>query len=252
MTAGASAGRTIVKISLGTFRPNAKCARPIQLAIERMIYPRFTQSLPLPSARNPAKLGRAVLTLVSIAGLVGCGSSDSERNVPATMTTPLTALAATPSGTDTPPELSNTDVPATTITVGTPARTTYTTDTITGAEPVSVDRRALLERRAAMFELLDPRLDPARYVAMSSRFCRQQADEHTVREDGTAGVLGDDARRLALLDRGTRVVGTEVFGYRPDKAQVAVTLDGDPADGSGRIRQWTLEDGDWRVESCSG
>lgn len=141
----------------------------------------------------------------------------------------------------------------TTVFVGPPP---YTNPPATPARPrrVPVDRRALLERRAAEFELLDPRRDPRRYLAMSVSDCREAADEQEIRETGTArggGFLNEaEARRLTLLDRGTRVLDIDVFGYLRDQAQVGVRLEGDPPEGSGRIREWLLEDGDWHVGSC--
>lgn len=132
-----------------------------------------------------------------------------------------------------------------------PASRRFTT-TVDNPPPVPVDQRALLERRAAEFELIDPRHQPADYLAISTRYCRRLVDEQTVREYGTAGSFGTaEERRLDLIERGTRVVGIDIFGYEHDRAQVEVRLEGDPPRGSHRIRQWVVEDGDWRVDSCA-
>lgn len=116
-----------------------------------------------------------------------------------------------------------------------PDTTIHTTDTVTGPPPVAVDRRALLERRAAEFELIDPRRDPARYLAMSTRECAQMVDEQTVRNYGTAASALDDdeLRRLQLLERGTRIARIDILGDARDHAQVEVRLEGDPVRGFG-------------------
>lgn len=144
----------------------------------------------------------------------------------------------------------------TTIDVGPPDTTPPKTVKIEIAPPVPVAKRAQLEERAAEFELLDPRRDPVRYLALSTRFCAQSATEQDVRDSGTTragGFISDaELRRLNLLERGTRIVGMDITGYLLDTARVAVRLDGDPPREScdTRIREWVIEGGDWHVRSC--
>lgn len=117
-----------------------------------------------------------------------------------------------------------------------------------------VDQRVLLEQRASEFELVDPRRDPGRYLAMSTGYCRRTVSEQTVRDYGTAAnSFGEDEqRRLGLLAHGSQVTGVDIYGYRRDRAQVVVSLQGDPPEGSGRLRQWLIEGDVWRVRSCIG
>lgn len=195
---------------------------------------------------------RALLLTVAVAvGFVGCGGRDANREAAPATTTPATS----------PPDVASPTIPSagssttrgTTVDIYPPDTTVYTTDTLTSPpKPTPVDRRALLELRAAEFELLDPRRDPARYLAMSTAYCRGLVDEEHVRRYGTAAATFGEAeeRRLDLLDRGTRVIGTNVFGYRSNAAQVEVRLDGERVDQTVRTRYWFLEGANWQVESC--
>lgn len=197
-------------------------------------------------------LARLLLT-VSVVG--GCGGgADPGRVAPPTATAPMMAAPASPSTTSSLHQPPATAAPVTTVDVGPPVTAPRTTVPIVNPPPVRVDRRAELEERVAEFELLDPRRDPARYLTLSTSECRRLVSERVVRETGTAqggGVLSTaEQRRLDLLERGTRVVGIDIIGYRPNRAQVEVRLEGDPPRHSGRVRQWTLEDGAWNVGSC--
>lgn len=185
-----------------------------------------------------------------VVGEAGCGGND-RGGAPASPAT--TQMSPGVASTLASPVPGSSSTASTTVFVDPPP---YTNPPAPVARPirVPVERRALLERRAAEFELLDPRRDPRRYLAMSASDCKEVADEEEIRKTGTArggGYLNEaEARRLTLLERGTRVVDIDVFGYLRDQAQVGVRLDGDPPQGSGRIREWILENGDWHVGSC--
>lgn len=202
-----------------------------------------------------------VAAVVVVVGAVGCGSGDPSQEMAPTMTVPVPPPFNSPPTAPAPslpvPSAGSSDgtdpIP---IIVDPPNGTVYTTDTSAVIESVPVDQREMLERRAAEFELIDPRRDPARYLAMGTRYCRKAVSEEQVRDYATARLGGflteAESRQLDLLDRGTRIVRIDVYGYANDGAQVAVLLDGDPSSGSGRIRQWRIEDGQWRVDSCAG
>lgn len=199
-----------------------------------------------------------LLSLTAIA--IGCGNdAQTGPGAPPTMTTATPAAPASGATTSPqpPPASTDTTAPVTTVDVGPPDTTPPRTFTIKSPPPVPVDKRTELEQHAAEFELLDPRRDPARYLALSTKYCAQFATEQDVRDSGTArggGFLNEaEVRRLELVERGTRIVDIAIFGYILDTAQVTVRLDGDPpeASNSSRVRLWTLEDGEWRVNSCA-
>lgn len=129
-----------------------------------------------------------------VVGVAGCGGNNNGGAAPPATTQMSPGVASMPAS----PFPGSAGTAPTTVFVGPPPYTNPPQAPVR-PQPVPVNRRALLERRAAEFELVDPRRDPRRYLAMSVSDCRDAADEQEIRETGTArgGGFLNEPRRAA-------------------------------------------------------